>query len=98
MHMTFENRLWFNTVLINWRSSPEFYIVSKKYRAGPKPVQTPIPLRPSAEFCIVSTSQGRQKCIFDLSALKELVLIENEESKAKNRLWIPYTLKQIMSA
>ena len=32
----------------NWRSNSEFYIVPKKYRAGPKPIQTPIPLRPSA--------------------------------------------------
>ena len=28
--------------------APEFYIVPKKYRAGPKPFQTPVPLRPSA--------------------------------------------------
>ena len=35
-------------VLFNWRSSPEFDIVPKKYRTGPKPIQTPVPLRPSA--------------------------------------------------
>ena len=28
--------------------SPEFYTVPQKYRAGPKPIQTPVPLRPSA--------------------------------------------------
>ena len=32
----------------NWRSSPAFYIVPEKYRAGPKSVQTPVPFRPPA--------------------------------------------------
>ena len=32
----------------NWRSSPAFYIVPKKYRAGPKSIQTPVIFRPPA--------------------------------------------------
>ena len=32
------------------RSNPAFYIVPKKYRAGPKPIQTPVPFHPPADF------------------------------------------------
>ena len=32
----------------NWRFNPAFYIVPKKYRVGPKAIQTPVPFRPSA--------------------------------------------------
>ena len=40
--------LSFSGILSNWRASPEFYIVPKKYRAGPKPIETPVLFRPSA--------------------------------------------------
>ena len=38
-----------NSIIRNWRSSPAFYIMPKKYRAGPKSIQTPVPFRPPAE-------------------------------------------------